>query len=200
MAKSSRIPRNRRSGQSMVEFALLVPVFMLLVLGLVDTARVVYYYNVISSSAREGAREAVLAYDQCSNTSDSACGSGPQSGNSLVGVDNAAARGGAGIVPYNFVTDVVGTQNVRPTCSPQANRGCGWVFIVNPSTSGTSPCTPPGPNDAWSSCDFSAKKTGGNHDVVVEIEYKFVPLTPLVANVMGNSLTLWAKSEMRTEY
>jgi hypothetical protein len=36
--------------------------------------------------------------------------------------------------------------------------------------------------------------------VVVEIEFKFQPLTALVANVLGNSSIFWAKSEMKTEY
>jgi Flp pilus assembly protein TadG len=49
----------RRAGQSMTEFAVLAPVFFLLLLGTIDLGRAVYIYNAISNGAREGARAAV---------------------------------------------------------------------------------------------------------------------------------------------
>lgn len=49
----------RHSGQSMVEFAVLAPVFFMLLLGTIDLGRAVYIYNSISDAAREGARAAV---------------------------------------------------------------------------------------------------------------------------------------------
>jgi hypothetical protein len=49
----------RRAGQSMVEFAVLAPIFFLLLLGTIDLGRAVYIYNAISNGAREGARAAV---------------------------------------------------------------------------------------------------------------------------------------------
>ncbi|HVH64985.1 MAG TPA: TadE/TadG family type IV pilus assembly protein [Candidatus Acidoferrum sp.] len=52
----------RHSGQSMIEFALLAPVFFLLLLGTMDLGRGVYIYNTISDAAREGTR-AAIPYD-----------------------------------------------------------------------------------------------------------------------------------------
>ena len=49
----------RHSGQSMVEFAVLAPVFFMLLLGTIDLGRAVYIYHSISDAAREGARAAV---------------------------------------------------------------------------------------------------------------------------------------------
>lgn len=49
----------RHSGQSMVEFAVLAPIFFLLLLGTIDLGRAVYIYNTISDAAREGARAAI---------------------------------------------------------------------------------------------------------------------------------------------
>jgi len=46
-------------GQSMVEFAVLAPVFFLLLLGTIDLGRAVYIYNTISDAAREGTRAAI---------------------------------------------------------------------------------------------------------------------------------------------
>ena len=52
-------PFRRHRGQSMVEFAVLSPVFFLLLLGTIDLGRAVYIYNTISDAAREGTRAAV---------------------------------------------------------------------------------------------------------------------------------------------
>ncbi len=186
----------------MVEFALISPILFLLLLGLTDVARGIFYYNVISNATREGAREAVLSYNQCQNTA--LCSSPPASGNtSLVGVEPAMRRAGAGLLTYQF-NDTATAQSTAPACTPQPNQGCVWIFVVNGTTITPSACTPPNPlatggTDTWSVCDFNRSKQGG-HDVVVEIKYKFVPLTPLVGNVMGNNINVWAKSEMRTEY
>lgn len=190
----------------MAEFALLAPIFFLMILGLTDAARAVYDYNVISNASREGAREAVLAYNQCANDNSRTnwqCGQTPPSGASLVGVDNVVTQAGAGIVGFTFNTDAIGPNSVAPPCSPAPNKGCVWVFIVN-NAAPPDGCTPPNPTpagtDSWTSCDFDANKRNGNYDVVVEIEFNFAPMTPLVGNVMGKSTILWAKSEMRTEY
>jgi Flp pilus assembly protein TadG len=53
--------RHRDSrGQSMVEFALILPVFVLLLVGILDVGRAVYSYNTINNAAREGARWAIV--------------------------------------------------------------------------------------------------------------------------------------------
>jgi TadE-like protein len=49
----------RHGGQSMIEFALLAPVFFLLLLGTIDLGRGIYIYNTISDAAREGTRAAI---------------------------------------------------------------------------------------------------------------------------------------------
>jgi Flp pilus assembly protein TadG len=47
-------------GQVMIEFALVLPVLVLLLLGTIDLARAVYAYGVISNAARDGAHWASL--------------------------------------------------------------------------------------------------------------------------------------------
>ena len=46
----------REAGQSLVEFSLVISVFLLLLIGTVDLARVVYQYNGAAEAAREIAR------------------------------------------------------------------------------------------------------------------------------------------------
>jgi Flp pilus assembly protein TadG len=53
----------RRSGQALVEFALIAPILLLLVFGLVDFARAWSAHHVIADAAREGARMLVV-FDQ----------------------------------------------------------------------------------------------------------------------------------------
>jgi Flp pilus assembly protein TadG len=48
--------RSRSRGQALVEFALVFPVFMLLLFGLIDIGRYVYVTNAFNQAAREAAR------------------------------------------------------------------------------------------------------------------------------------------------
>ena len=43
-------------GQSLVEFALILPLFMLIIFGIFDLGRAIYAYSALHNSAREGAR------------------------------------------------------------------------------------------------------------------------------------------------
>jgi hypothetical protein len=55
------IPRRRtRRGQALVEFALVLPLLLLLFMGLFDFGRAVFAYNSLSNAAREGARVAIV--------------------------------------------------------------------------------------------------------------------------------------------
>ena len=52
---------NRQRAQTLVEFACVFPVFLLLVLCLLDIGRAVWYYNSIAFVARDTARQLELA-------------------------------------------------------------------------------------------------------------------------------------------
>lgn len=52
----SRQRHDRHLGQAIVEFALAIPVFVLLVFGLLDVGRLVYINNAVAQAAREAAR------------------------------------------------------------------------------------------------------------------------------------------------
>ncbi len=47
-------------GQALVEYALLLPIFLLLAMGILDLGRVVYFYSAINNAAREGARYGIV--------------------------------------------------------------------------------------------------------------------------------------------
>jgi len=59
---ASPIPHRRRSrrGQTLVEFALILPIFILLLVGIFDFGRAVYAYNTISNASREAVRLGIV--------------------------------------------------------------------------------------------------------------------------------------------
>jgi hypothetical protein len=70
MAFKSRTAAKRRRGghrgQSLVEFAVILPIFILVLMGIFDMGRAVYAYNTISNAAREAVRVGIV--DQTCST------------------------------------------------------------------------------------------------------------------------------------
>jgi hypothetical protein len=56
MRRMRRVDR----GQALVEFALAIPIFLLIVVALVDLGRGVFVYNALTNAAREAARLAIV--------------------------------------------------------------------------------------------------------------------------------------------
>ena len=56
----SFLRRRDARGQSLVEFALILPLFVVILVGLFDGGRLVFDYNTVNNAAREGAREATV--------------------------------------------------------------------------------------------------------------------------------------------
>lgn len=48
------------AGQDLVEYALVLPIFLLLVLGVIEFGVLFYQYNVVANAAREGARAGIV--------------------------------------------------------------------------------------------------------------------------------------------
>ena len=55
--------RNRSRGQSLVEFALIIPVIVLVLFGVLDLGRGVFVYNTLAESARQANRLAIVDQD-----------------------------------------------------------------------------------------------------------------------------------------
>lgn len=55
-----RLNRSRSRGQTLAEFALVIPVFLLVLMGLFDLGRAVFIYNGLTNAAREAARLAIV--------------------------------------------------------------------------------------------------------------------------------------------
>jgi len=53
--------RGRSRGQTLVEFALIAPIFILMLFALIDFGRVIYAQETITQDSREGARAGLVA-------------------------------------------------------------------------------------------------------------------------------------------
>jgi hypothetical protein len=60
LEKLCRSCRRNRQGAAVVEFAVVVPVFFLLVFGMIEYGRLVMVQQILTNASREGARRAVL--------------------------------------------------------------------------------------------------------------------------------------------
>jgi Flp pilus assembly protein TadG len=67
------IRARRQGGQSLVEFALVIPVFLLILMGVVDFGMAIYKFNGVSQAAREIAR--VTSVHPCAGTTPCTPGS-----------------------------------------------------------------------------------------------------------------------------
>jgi hypothetical protein len=63
--------RGSRRGQALVEFALVAPVFFVLMFAVIEGARFILFYETLNNATREGARYAIV------HGSNSFCPSGP---------------------------------------------------------------------------------------------------------------------------
>jgi hypothetical protein len=68
--------RQRSRGQALVEFALALPIFLVLMLAVFDLGRAIYMYNGVSEAAREIAR--VTSVYPCANPSACVLGTSTQ--------------------------------------------------------------------------------------------------------------------------
>lgn len=60
---SARRRRRRAFGQALAEFALVAPIFFLMLFAIIDFGRYVYYVQILNNAAREGARYAIVHGD-----------------------------------------------------------------------------------------------------------------------------------------
>lgn len=121
-----RAPAGHREGQGLVEFALVLPVFLLIVMGLADLGRAVYEYNSITNAVREAARLAIVNQDTTKITARA------------VGQSSMAETGG----PSVTVTFRESGPNADPSSNPVCNPiAVGCVAIVSFETT-FKPLTP----------------------------------------------------------
>ena len=89
--------RKEEDGQSLVEFALVLPILLMLLCGIIDFGWLYYNQITLNNAAREGARYAVIHYDPSTQWREE---SESRMISTMVGVDSATA----------IVSDPIGQQ------------------------------------------------------------------------------------------
>ena len=69
-------------GQSLAEFALIAPLFFMLLFGIIEGGRFIFYYETLSNATREGARYAIVNGERSLT-----CSTGPDDGTSSTSCD-----------------------------------------------------------------------------------------------------------------
>jgi hypothetical protein len=81
----------RLCGQSMVEYALALTVFLLLIMGIVDFGRAFFAFNLVANTAREGARYATIPTRTSAEIVSYATGFAPLFGVTVTVLDRGTA-------------------------------------------------------------------------------------------------------------
>jgi hypothetical protein len=151
------IRRRREGGQSLVEFALVLPIFMLGLFALIDGTRLIFLNNSLSQAAREGARQAsVEAY---------------WVGSSEVSCNTT----GGPVCPADlntFKTHVITAVN-RMTVLGSISSGNVFISCDASTT----------PSGNWTGQTCSSRSAGGF--VSVRVSSSFTPITPVIGQIFG---------------
>lgn len=151
------IRRQRTRGQGLVEFALVLPIFLLLLFSIVDAGRYVFLNSAMSNAAREAAR---LGSVEASwkGSSDPSCG------------------GTAGpVCPTNDT-------QLRTHITTAANRQMApFGQVGNLYINCTASTTPP--TGAWTTTSCVNNTPGSL--LSVRVTYSWRAITPIISNILG---------------
>jgi hypothetical protein len=152
-----------KRGQSLVEMALILPLFLLIVFGAIDVGLLVFGHSTLSQAAREGARVgAVEAYwigrgNPLSPTYDPSCN---QPGGPVCPADLATFR-----------ADVLAATN-------RMLVPFGPIAVANLYTT----CEPTAPTGAWT--DQTCLHPSNGNLVSVRVVLRFTPITPVISQLI----------------
>jgi Flp pilus assembly protein TadG len=179
MSAIRRNVRRRQRGQTLTEFALILPVFLMLTLGVVDGARVYMAQIQLTNGVREAALFATKGnYNAwCRNPADptQADASMPVPVPCPAGTTAANYSADPGNLAYRIAADSSGMDLSRVV---MAQPKCGL-----------------GPALPTSSCSVVTTPVY----VTVSATYTFNPITPIISQLWGRSVVLSASSTGRVQ-
>ncbi len=175
--------RRTDRGQSLVETALVLPVFLLVLFGVIDGARLVYTNSQLSQAAREGARLAAVEVDWVGSV-DPACASP---------AEIASTRPGGHVCPADpaaLKADVVSAVNRMavgvPIPASAVHLACDAGDAADPA-----------PTGEWTEADVTFPQCGpdgaGNVSptdegslLSVRVAYTYSAITPIISSILGS--------------
>jgi Flp pilus assembly protein TadG len=115
MSVSRSAVRRRRRGQALVEFALVAPIFFLILFGIIDFGRYIYYVQILNNAAREGARYAIV------HGSNSFQPTGPARDDPTI--ESVVRSYAIGVLGDSAVLNIDSIWGLGPPNPPSNNRG-----------------------------------------------------------------------------
>ena len=186
MIPRERTPADGQRSQALVEFAIVAPILLVLLFGVVDFGRVIYTYVTLNQAVNEGARVAIRASPLLPTNAD---------------VEQAVKQHAIDVSLANPCPNGPIT-----SATPPSNQG--WIYITEPNPPSTPEALSPTLEDApggqmWSvaSGSCSATNPAYNHaPLQVTIRFNFVPFTPLIQQLVANHIVITASATYATEY
>jgi hypothetical protein len=200
------------AAQTLVEFALISPVVLILIGATVDLGRGVLIYTMLQGTSRDMARQASLSYYSGSNTLPPNCTAltTPCSLGPLTNVAHQLDPLGMSVMyqdsggissPPPYGTFVANANPLLPgtiTLTGGTNASTVYVFVYElDSTAGN-------PNPRWScptcaAVNGSAVRTSGHQLVVVDLKVKWMPVLTTLLGI-PSVVTFDSQSVERLEY
>ena len=207
----------RTRGQTLVEFALVLPIFLVILMSLLDFGRVIYAQHTINQDAREAARVGAVSADTLTSTLPVGCVANPANPpacdtrfTTRYAKIRAAAKVMAPAVPMTdasiFGGDKCDADRLQNCSLPVTNARylpCSGVKVY---TGGT----PAMPDDAVTpasvpattvtqTCFYPNGVINTNilypPKVVVKISVTVPLITPIISSILGGGITISAESE-----
>ena len=170
----------RRRGQSLVEFAMIAPFLIMILLLVVDCGRAAYDYSTLAGAAREGARAAITT------------GNNRPDNSRVIGAVEQNAIG----LSLSSGTCV----NDPAPASPAMQANTGLVYVGagsgNVTTNAPGGQAPAGVGV----CGGVVPSYAGHYPLTVTVKYNFQPLTPFGSQFFPNGIVMTVSSTMSTEY
>lgn len=163
----------RQRGQALVEFALVLPIFLLIMFGLIDMGRAIYANHTVTQAAREAARLAATQAHWVGKTT----------------TDDATCNAPAGpVCPADVAT-------LKSNVDAAANRMAVGLGALA-SSQVHMQCNAAGstaPTGAWTGSTCTNNASG--NQVSVRVAYTFRMITPVIGQI-ANNLSLSASATM----
>jgi hypothetical protein len=195
--------RSERS-QSLTEFSLIAPILLLVLFGILDFGRGLYYLATIDQAVNEGARVAIRA-----PTPPNPDFFAPTNAQVI-----STVKAEAPALVLNNPGNGCVNGPINTSSNPPIPANTGWLYITAPggqAPSGTpaSPANAPGGQAAAAAAGscyqvVPAGITPGQVNVPLQItiKFNFVPVTPLIGQLLlsGHPWILTGYAVYRTEY
>ena len=163
---------SKSRGQALVEFSLVAPMLFVLILGIIEAGRFIFFYEVMNNATREGARYAIV------HGSDATCPSGPPPSGE---VNNCDPDG----------------DNVKAAVAEAALdlAGIGDLIVHEPVWTNRSTPANPSPGDA------STGTNARGEYVTVFLDFVYEPMVEMVVEIpFLPDITISAESTLVINY